>query len=185
MNSMLATEAAEKPATHPLLETWGKNERMRHIPSVEWIVWKLDYDLRRRIDKLLVPFATLPQDDPHHGAIETEFRGLCRAVDRLSDTVRHSRGNHPPQDLSHHIAWSISQAASALHSLDSTLFGRRYPFQTFERPKGETLYGALLVIIDHVGRVTTLVRAIDPGIDARLLEDLVKLEQPLRETPIA
>ncbi len=186
MNSMVATEPAEKqgvPQTQ--LETWGKNERMRHIPSVEWTVWKLDYDLRRRIDKLLVPFSALPQDDPHYGAIEAEFRALCRSIDRFTDAVRHNRGGHPPQDLSHRIAWSISQAAHALHSLDGTLFGRRYPFHTFERSKGESIYGALLVIIDHIRRVEPLVRAIDPNIDARLHEDLVKLEQPLRETPIA
>lgn len=185
MNNLVATEPAEKPATHSHLETWGKNERMRHIPSVEWIVWKLDYDLRRRIDKLLVSFAGLPADDPHHGPIETELRALCRAVDRFSDTIRHHRGNHAPQDLSHHIAWSISQAASGLHSLDAALFGRRYPFQTFERSKGEVVYGALMVILEHIGRVTTLVRAVDPSIDAHLLEDLVKLEQPMRETPMA
>jgi hypothetical protein len=186
MNSMVATEPVEKPAEpRTQLETWGKNERMRHIPSVEWMVWKLDYDLRRRIDKLLVPFAALSQDDPHYGAIEAELRGLCRAIDRFHDTVRHTRGNHAPHDLSHHISWSISQAASALHSLDATLFGRRYPYHTFERSKGETIYGALMVVLEHINRVTPLVRAIDPNIDARLYEDLVKLEQPLRETPIA
>jgi len=185
MDSTLATEPAEKPATPTLLETWGKNERMRHIPSVEWMVWKLDYDLRRRIDKLLVSFAALAPDDPHCPSIEAEFRALCRAIDRFTDTVRHARPGHAPQDLSHHISWSISQAASALHSLDAALFGRRYPFQTFERSKGETLYGALLVIIEHINRVTPLIRAVDPNIDARLLDDLVQLEQPLRETPIA
>jgi len=167
------------------LETWGKNERMRHIPSVEWIVWKLDYDLRRRIDKLLVSFTAMAQDDPRCGAIEVELRALCRAIDRFTDCVRHGRLGHAPQDLSQHISWSISQAASALHSLDSALFGRRFPVQTHERSKGEAIYGALLVILDHVNRVTPLIRAVDPSIDARLYEDLVQLEQPLRETPMA
>ena len=49
---MTLTEATEKPATKPSLEVWGRNELMRHVPSLEWLAWKLDQDLRHRIDKL-------------------------------------------------------------------------------------------------------------------------------------
>jgi hypothetical protein len=185
MNSMVATEATEKPVAHSLLETWGKNERMRHIPSAEWMTWKLDSDLRHRIDKLLAPFTALPQDDPRHGAVEMELRGLCRAIERFADTVRHNRGGHAPQELGNRISWMIGQAVGALHSLDDTLFGHRYPFQTHERSKAEPIWGALLAIIDHVNRVTPLVRAIDPDLDSRLYENLVRLNEPMRETPMA
>lgn len=185
MNSMVATEPDEKPAARSLLETWGKNERMRHIPSVEWMLWKLDADLRRRIEKLLAPYAALPADDPRHGVIEGELRALCRAIDRFAEAVRHSRGGQGPQELANRISWTIGQAVGALHALDGTLFGRRYPFQTFERSKGEAVYGALLVIIDHVYRLTPLIRAIDPNIDARLYEELVNLQEPMRETAMA
>jgi hypothetical protein len=41
------------------------------------------------------------------------------------------------------------------------------------------------VVIQHVGRVLTLVRAIDPSVDEHLLDGLVKLETPLRTQPIA
>ena len=185
MNSMVATEALEKPATHPSLETWGKNERMRHIPSVEWMTWKLDSDIRHRVDRLLAPFTALPLDDPRHAAAEVELRGLCRAVERFADMIRHNRGGHAPQELGNKISWVIGQAVGAMHALDGNLFGRRYPFQTFERSKGEATWGALLAIIDHVNRVTPLIRAIDPDIDAKLLENLVRLEEPMRETPMA
>ena len=37
----------------------------------------------------------------------------------------------------------------------------------------------------HVERVTIAVRAIDPAIDDRLNEGLVRLNEPLREQPIA
>ena len=185
MNSMVATEAPEKPAAHSSLETWGKNERMRHIPSVEWMMWKLDSDVRRRVDRLLAPFTTLPPDDPRYAAAEAELRALCRAVERFADMVRHNRGGHAPQELPNRISWSIGQAVGALHSLDGNLFGRRYPFQTFERSKGEPLWGALLAILDHLNRLTPLVRAIDPDIDARLLDNLVHLAEPMRETPMA
>ena len=74
---------------------------------------------------------------------------------------------------------------SSLNSLDANLIGRRYPFQTLERSKAELLYGVLLLVIDHVHRVTALARTIDPNIDEKLLEGLVTLKEPLREQAIA
>src|SRR5918911_353949 len=110
MNSMVATEAAEKPATRSLLETWGKNERMRHIPSAEWMSWKLDVDVRRRVDKLLAPFAALPSDDPRHAPADAELRALCRAIERFTDMLRHGRGGQAPVELGNKISWAIGQA---------------------------------------------------------------------------
>jgi hypothetical protein len=80
MNSTLATELTEKPATRSLLETWGKNERMRHVPTIEWIVEKLDRDLRRRINVL----ATSPTNE----AIDAELKAVGRTIDRLADTAK-------------------------------------------------------------------------------------------------
>jgi hypothetical protein len=185
MDTLVATEPIEKSAQRPLLETWGKNERMRHVPSAEWMLWKLDVDVRRRMEKLFAPFAALPNDDPHCGPLEAEWRALCRATDRFAETVRHSRPGQGPQELGNRVFWSLSQAVSALHALDGNLFGRRYPFQTFERSKGETIYAALLVIVDHLGRITPLTRVVDPDIDARLYENLVHLEEPMREAAMA
>ena len=185
MNDMLATDAAEAAAGRSLLETWGRNEPMRHVPSAEWMSWKVDQELRRRIELLFDRYANLPSDDARRGPLENELRALSRALERLSDTARHSRNNHPPHELGDRIAWSVSQAVSSLNSLDPHLIGRRFPFQTAERSKAEPLYGALLVVIQHVGRVLMLVRAIDPGIDGHLLDGLVKLETPLRTQPIA
>jgi hypothetical protein len=185
MTDMLATDADEAAAGRTLLETWGRNEPMRHVPSAEWMSWKVDQDLRRRIELLFDAYANLSPDDARRAPLESELRALIRAIDRISETARHNRNNHPPQDLGDRIAWSINQAVSSLNSLDPHLIGRRFPFQTAERSKAEPLYGALLVVIQHVGRVLTLVRAIDPGVDEHLLDGLVKLETPLRLQPMA
>jgi hypothetical protein len=185
MNSTLATEVTEKPAARSLLETWGKNERMRHVPPIDWIIQKLDGDLRLRIDLLFKSFAALPPGDTHSSALDAEFRGLCRAIDRIGETAKHTRGITAPTDLRQRIEWSLSHTLTALQSLDANLFGRRYPFQTFERSKGEALYGALLTVIDRVHRVTAMIRGIDRRIDERLLEGLVTLQEPLREQAIA
>jgi hypothetical protein len=188
MTSMLATESAEKPPARTLLETWGKNERMRHVPPVEWIVRKLDVDLRRRIDLASAVFTAMSVADPRRAKMESELRALCRAIDRLSDAGKHTRtpnDQHPPSDLGGRVSSAVTHAVSNLNSLDPNLFGRRYPFQTFERSRAEPVMAALLVVICVLTRVASLAREIDPSVDERVLAGLVTLQQPLREQPIA
>ena len=167
MNSTLATEPVEKPAARSLLETWGKNERMRHVPSIEWITNKLDHDLRRRIDILASSAAALGPNE----ALESELNTVCRAIDRLAEAAKHTRGaSAQGAGMRARLDAAITHAVSSLNSLDPNLFGRRYPFQTFERSKGEIVYGALLVVIERVRRLTETIRAFDRAIDEKLVE---------------
>ncbi|HEX8169487.1 MAG TPA: hypothetical protein VF824_02980 [Thermoanaerobaculia bacterium] len=188
---MLATEdthdPAEAPVTQkPILETWSDNERMRHIPDVQSIVQKLDGDVRKRIDKLYAVYAALPGDDPRHAPIEQELRALCRAIDLVADIARRPRGNtSAPHELGQRIQWAINHAVGNLTGSDAHTFGRRLPFQTFERSNAEPLWAAMLRVIQHVQRLVPLIREIDPGIDERLYEGLVVLHEPLRREPIA
>ena len=179
-------QAAPSAPRAPLQETWSHNERMRHIPTVAWISQKLDGDLRKRIEKLFAPYASLPGDDARRGPLEGEFRALCQAIDRVADVAKRSRVNaHPPADLANRVSWSISHAVGNLSATDAETFGRRFPFQTFERSNAEPLWAAMLTVIDHVRRIEPLVRAVDPNIDERLYENLVTLSEPLRTDPIA
>lgn len=180
---MLATEET----THdPLLESHAHNERMRHIPSIPWIVQKLEGDVRRNVEKLWHPYADLPASDPRHPALEAEFRALCKALDRTADIARRHRNHpHPPNELGNRVMWAISQTVSALHSADQETFGRRLPFHTFERSNAEPLWAAVLSVLQHVQRLIELVRDIDPQIDEAIYEGLVQLKEPLRREPIA
>ena len=192
---MLATEQEQvapdneqTPAAAPasLLEVWTENETMRHVPTLAWLVEKLDIDVRKRIDLLFAPYAALSAGDPRHAPLEAEFRALCRAVDRVAEVARRSRaGSHPPNDLSQRMGWAISNAITSLNSSDRATFGRRHPFQTFERSNSEPLYAAMLVVIQRLHHLEPLVREIDPGLDERLYEGLVKLNEPLRTDAIA
>lgn len=189
---MLATEPTTTPeptpppAPAPLLETWPGNEKMRHIPAAGWMIQKLDVDLRRRIDHLYNVYANLSHEDPRHAPLEHELRALCKAIDRIADVARRPRGQqHPPTDLGNRLGWGISHAVQNLHQAETDTFGRRLPFQTFERSNAEPLRAALLVVIEHVHRLQEMVRAIDPNIDERLYEGLVELKEPLRREPIA
>lgn len=183
-----APAAPAPPPLHAAVqEQWQQNERMRHIPNIPWMIEKLDGDLRHRIEKLHAVYAALPAGDPQHGALEQELRALCRAIDRVADVARRHRGNHhhPPNDLGNRLSWSISHAVTTLKEADAETFGRRFPFQTFERSNAEPLWGAVLSVIDHVQRLVPLARAADPNIDERLYEGLVTLREPLRREPMA
>ena len=189
MTDTLATEVAS-PLTNstvsPTLEQWHSNERMRHVPRVHWMADKLDGDLRTRIERACATIESVPPDDPRRlDAAEIE-RSLCRALERLADVAKHTRGQlHPPNELSRHITWSIQHAVASLRSADDDVIGRRFPFHTFERSKAEPLYGTLLAVIDATHHLVDIARFIDPNIDAALLEGLVHLTVPMRTEPMA
>lgn len=189
MTDTLATEVTI-PATDSTAsstgEQWHSNERMRHIPRVHWMADKLDGDLRARIERACNVIESVAPDDPRRLSAGDIERSLCRALERLAEVAKHNRGQlHPPNDLSRHVTWSIQHAVASLRSADDDLVGRRFPFQTFERSKGEPLYGALLAVIDATQRLVDVARFIDPNIDAALLEGLVRLNVPMRTEPIA
>ena len=168
-----------------MLEHWHQNEHMRHVPSLAWIIQKLDQDVRRRLEKLLVPWSDVSSSDPRHAAIEHELRAFCRALDRVADTARRGRSGHAPNELTARVRWSLDHAVQNLTAADAGTFGRRFPFQTFERSNAEPLWGAMLGVIHHVQNLVPLIREIEPDIDERLYEGLVNLVEPMRREPMA
>lgn len=189
---MLATEQPTAPTSEPapragLLEQWTQNERMRHIPPLPWIVEKLDRDIRKRLEKLLVPWSDVHSSDPRHARIEQELRAVCRSLDRVGEVARRGRNNHhhhPPNDVTHRVRWSLDHAVQNLQNAEADTFGRRFPCQTFERSNAEPLWGAVLSVIQHVHNLVPLIREIEPDIDERLYEGLVTLIEPMRHEPL-
>lgn len=184
MDSTLATEAPKSS----LLESWEGNERMRHVPTVDWMIRKIDVDARARIEKSMTPILGIPSEDPRRQRAEEELKAVCKALDRLAEVARHGHQGGWQGDLPHRIEAALDHAVENLRSLDADLIGRRYPFQTFERSKSEPLYAALLVVLRVVERLIPLARAIEPDLDERLMEGLVVLENPVDErmlNPIA
>ncbi|HEY3055289.1 MAG TPA: hypothetical protein VGK31_05095 [Thermoanaerobaculia bacterium] len=175
MNSLLATEpivaTEEKRITLPPLESWVSNEAMRHVPSLDWMVKKVDVDLRQRIAKLTAPFANLASADPRYAGIEKELRALGKAIDRLTDSAKPVRHNGNGGDLPSRIQNALTQALGNLRSLELTPFGRRHPFHCFDRSKAEIVYGALLAVLYRVERLVPIIREVDPSIDEQLLAE--------------
>lgn len=187
MEQQLATESKPeteeatvlKPSTPSRLESWAANERMRHVPSVDWLIWKVDVDLRARLDKLLSSFESAPIDAPQRAHMDADLRALCRALDRLADVARHSRINGQTGELRQRVVLALNTAVNNLKTLDASLVGRRFPFQTFERSKSEPLYGALLMALDYMQRLISHARIVDLNLDERLLAGLVTLQNPV------
>lgn len=144
---------------------------MRHIPSAGWMAQKVDVDLRARIAKMTAVFADLASADPRYPAAERGLRDLGSAIEQLAVIAggRRNNSNEIPAALPSRIDAALTQAASSLRSLESTAFGRRHPYQWFDRSKAEPVYGALVAVICHVERVAPAIRAIDPDIDEKLL----------------
>lgn len=168
-----------------MLEHWPENERMRHVPSLQWIIQKLDQDVRRRLEKLLVPYSDVASADPRHAPLESELRALCRSLDRVADVARRGRNGHAPNEISARVRWTLDHAVQNLTAADAETFGRRFPFHTFERSNAEPLWGAVLGVLQHLQNLVPLIREIEPDIDERMYEGLVNLIEPLRREPIA
>jgi hypothetical protein len=187
---MLATEEQPAPGHDPAphtstLESWSQNDRMRHVPPLAWVIQKLDQDVRRRLEKLLVPFSDVHASDPRHARIEQELRAVCRGLDRVADVARRGRAGHPPNDLASRVRWSLDHAVQNLSAADAETFGRRFPFHTFERSNAEPLWGAMLALLQHVQNLVPLIREFEPDIDERMYEGLVNLIEPLPREPMA
>jgi hypothetical protein len=182
---MTITEAETSPVTTPekksYLEQQSSNERMRHVPRLERIRRMVDEEIPSTFRKLRSAVDDMPQHDERHAGLDAELKSFCRAIDRITEVVRQRNGHHPPTDLSARIEQALANASATLAGLDADLFGRRYAVQTHERSKAEPIWAAVLVVCDHLRRITALARAIDPNLDERLLEGLVVLQHPLND----
>ena len=185
MDSTLATEVTaqpgEKPAALPPLETLVTNDRMRHIPGIEWMIRKTDVDLRKRLETLLSPIGSMENDDPRRPPIEAEVKRIVQALDRLAEIAKHSRPTHHPTDLTQRVNASLANAVANLRAVDGNVVGRRIPYNVFERSKSEPLYGALLAVISATYRLVPLIRQVDARLDERLMDGLVVLQNPVDE----
>ena len=174
--------AAARPVSS-IHENWQKNEHMRHIPSIDWILWKLDVDLRHRIEILLAPLTRTAADHARRGEADAKIRTLCHALEKLTETAKPGvKGlSHPPSDLSARVGWTTNHAVTALKGLDPTTFGRRIPFHHFEKSAAEPVYAGLLSVIAHVEQLAEVVRTIDSGVDELLCVGLVTLAHPVND----
>jgi hypothetical protein len=159
-------------------------ETMRHVPPLEYLIDKLDRDYRERADKLYWAVYESGREIPAEALKEIEkgFRQLCTALDHLARAARNGKGNgQAPEALRLRIDHCWSGASKALGSLDAKNFNRRTACNLFDRSMGETLFGCLTMVGDHLRRLVPLVAAVNPDIYEMLLDKLVVQEHPVNE----
>lgn len=159
---------------------------MRHVMPAEWIVRKLDDDLRHRLDVVLAPLSDLGPADPRRGTADAAVFALARSLERFCEVAKpHSSSHHPPHEAVARLRAALNSAVSAARNIDPSTYGRRAPFHNFDRSKSEAIYGCVLSVFSHYASVVDAIRTIDPSIDEPLLAGLVNLQQPFDPRPMA
>lgn len=160
------------------IERHGETEVMRHVPEVDFLLERLNGDLRWRVDTLWN--AALSRGGALPSPIEQEFRCVIRWLDRIADVVRHHRANGPENDLRSRLDRAVQNATQALSHVDRNLFRRRSPFHLFERSRGEQAFAAFLAAYRATERLVPLVAELDPDISLKLIQ---KVLPPMPEIP--
>ncbi len=186
MNDILATEP-NRPISvslsQPLpLESVETNPKMRHIPSLDWMIQKLERTLHERLEMMFGVIQSHETAETQRAEIQACLRSTGRAFEKVCETIRPARPHHADShDPIGYVRSTHVAAVAALRSLDVTTFGRREPFHHFDRSNSESIYGAVLSTIVHTDRLVDLVRKLDPSVDERLYAHLVNLTHPIND----
>jgi hypothetical protein len=154
---------------------------MRHIPTLDWMVQKLERGLHDRLELMISALQGHEADEMLHAEIGGCLRAIGRSFEKVCDTIRPSRHHADSHDPVAFVRSTLVAAVNSLRSVDPTTFGRREPFHHFDRSKSECIHGAVLNAIVHVNRLIDLVRKVDSTIDDRLWAHLVNLGHPLND----
>ena len=146
-------------------------DEMRHVPSLDWIVTKLDYDYRDRIEKIWTALASASDVHPEtKDRIDERMEAIARWLQRITTLARGRRSaHHGESDLRTSITHIGYEAVSAMSALDRNTFRRRTPFHLMESSRAELIWGAFLAIGALLTEVVPFVERVDPDIRMRML----------------
>ena len=150
---------------------------MRHVPPVEYLIFKVDVDYRSRIEKLLRAYEEVcgRLDPEPRQALESGFTSLAVAIERLAELLRATRTFHP-DDIRGRIDTALANATHALLATSSDTFRNRAPLEQFERAVGEYALAAFLVIAVEVRSLSEAVGKVAPEVWEELLADTAAAE---------
>ena len=162
----------------------GATETMRHVPPIDYLIFKIDGEYREQVDKLYgAAFEAGKIVDPEkRGSIEAGFRSICRSLERLGEIASHHRAgaHHSPQEvLRSRLDHAFLQAMKGLTTVKADDFGRRAPENQFEKSSSESLLFNVLATGAQIRKLIPLVAAANPDIYEMLLNRLVVKEHPI------
>jgi len=126
---------------------------MRHIPTVEVILKRVDPILRNIGEVLLASLSALEEEAaiPARLHIERAIHWL-EAIDASLRPRQHVDGSD--KDLARRFKIAADHASQALTSCDRAAFRKRSPFHLFERSKGECVVAAVAAAEHELNQAT-------------------------------
>lgn len=161
------------------MEDPKSTDKMRHLPSLEKLITRIDEGFRQRVDLYYQSaFGTAHEDRDLEHQIEKQLRKFVQALVELSAAAGKRIQNHEQDHLRVALENVLNQTLGTLRSIDSDLFGRRQPFNRFPRSRWEPIVSCYLAARCTLDEMLPLVKTLDPDATMKLLE----LESP-REMP--
>ena len=143
------------------LERQETNDIMRHVPPIDWISTKFDYDYRERLRNV---WSALDGEEQVPRELRPKLDQLCKWLHHITVLAKGKRTDFVESDLKTEVEHAAYEASSALSSMDRDLFQRRMPFHGFERSNGELIWEAFLAIGATIEDLVPKVEQFDPDL---------------------
>jgi len=154
---------------------------MRHVPSHEELIHRVDVRLRGIVDTLYsAAFHSDHTGDPETlKEIEVQFERVILWMDRLCEYARHSK-RQPQRDgaLISRLHHELDSAVAALRSLDPANFRRSASYHSFDKSNSESIYSTVLALGDITWRIGELVATFDPLVFMKVYDKILGVVPP-------
>lgn len=154
-------------------------DRMRHLPSLEKLISKVDEGFRRQIDLYYQSaFGSAHEDRDLEHEIESRLRRFLQTLADLSAAAGRPARAHEQEHLRVAMESVLDETVAALRSIEPDRFGRRQPFNRFPRSRWESIVSTYLAARYRLDSLLPLISTLDPDAPMKLLE-----VEPRREIP--
>lgn len=140
---------------------------MRHIPTVEVILKRVDPILRNIGEVLLASLSTLEKEAaaPARHHLERTIHWF-EAIDAALRPRQHIDASD--KDLSRRFKLAADHASQALTTCDRSAFRKRSPFHLFERSKGEFVVAAVAAAEHELNQAADVLSTHAPDIHHKI-----------------
>jgi hypothetical protein len=144
---------------------------MRHLPSLGGLIRKVDEGFRRRADLYYQSaFGSAHEDRDLEHEIENKLRNFTRSLARFASTAGRSAGPQEQDHLRVALETALNESVAALRSIDETRYGRRQPYNRFERSRWERIFSGYLEANCRLEELLPLVERLDADVRMKLME---------------
>ncbi len=154
-------------------------DKMRHLPSLERLIGRVDEGFRQRVDLYYQSaFGSAHEDRDLEHQIETQLRSFIKSLGEMSAAAGKRAQGHEQDHLRVALEQVLNETVGSLRSIDSDMFARRQPFNRFPRSRWESIFSCFLAARCKLNDLLPLIAKLDPDVSMKLLE----LQSP-REMP--